>query len=727
MQKFKKFKVLIFCFVMLFALLVIIGSNKTKASENTIYVDDDYTYPTESNGSISKPFKYLQSAINAAQNGDIIKVLPGDYGEDLIINKSVRITTENRSVTFIVSNLGNSYLIDIVASSVSLEGFTIFDNSSSALRKAVIHIASDANDVRVIGNFINNSYNGYGVLIDGSSTSQNAVINNNTINSTRGIKIQSASSISIFRNDVSNCTYGRPALDLVASSSNYIENNTFRNGTYGIYAQSNSGYLTIKNNTVCGNVLQGIVLAGASNNYLENNTIFNNGNTGISLGSSYSSIKNNTIYKNNVGLSIDTTGCNVTNNKISDCTTYGIQAKPGSAYNYIFDNTFFDKTSLYHAIEQGNNYWDDVRSTGNYWDDYYGPDNDNNSRGDIPYTTGGVNDRYPKGIFQKPPIISDPSPTHLATGVDRQPTLSVKVVDPEGKRVNVKFYVIINNESRVINDNPVSTESGGRASVPFFSIVQGKNAVYTYAGTGYDYICVWYAVAEDQYSKTYSNVAVGTEWIFTTLHTPLDNNEPVADAGGPYKNIRLGDEVHFDGSGCNDSDGKIEFYRWSFGDGTSAINVQSPVHRYASEGNYTVSLIVIDNKGASSNDSITVQVGGNNPPTADVGGPYTGYKTGNKITFDGSKSSDDGTIESYEWTFGDGSNGYGKTITHSYDKTGDYDVKLTVTDDEGLNDTSSITLTIEQSSSSGGSTPGFELIILFCAIALTLLLRRKRQ
>jgi LysM repeat protein len=55
------------------------------------------------------------------------------------------------------------------------------------------------------------------------------------------------------------------------------------------------------------------------------------------------------------------------------------------------------------------------------------------------------------------------------------------------------------------------------------------------------------------------------------------------------------------------------------------------------------------------------------------------------INFDGSGSTDpDGTIESYEWDFGDNSEpGRGQTVSHGYTSTGSFEAKLTVTDNCG--------------------------------------------
>jgi len=53
-------------------------------------------------------------------------------------------------------------------------------------------------------------------------------------------------------------------------------------------------------------------------------------------------------------------------------------------------------------------------------------------------------------------------------------------------------------------------------------------------------------------------------------------------------------------------------------------------------------------------------------------------------TFDGSASYDpDGSVASYAWIFGDGNTGSGRTVTHTFQKRGNFSVKLTVVDNLG--------------------------------------------
>jgi PKD repeat protein len=162
---------------------------------------------------------------------------------------------------------------------------------------------------------------------------------------------------------------------------------------------------------------------------------------------------------------------------------------------------------------------------------------------------------------------------------------------------------------------------------------------------------------------------------------------PVADPNGPY-NALVGEDILFDGAGSTDADGTVVAWDWDFGDPndpTPGTGV-NPTHAYSEAGNYTVSLVVTDDDGLTSAAVTTTAdiTDGLTDPIADPNGPYAGTE-GRELTFDGTASydPDGGTIDSYDWDFGDGNTGVGPTPTNIYDTAGTYTVTLVVTDDEG--------------------------------------------
>ncbi|MFC7045623.1 PKD domain-containing protein [Halobacteriaceae archaeon GCM10025711] len=89
-------------------------------------------------------------------------------------------------------------------------------------------------------------------------------------------------------------------------------------------------------------------------------------------------------------------------------------------------------------------------------------------------------------------------------------------------------------------------------------------------------------------------------------------------------------------------------------------------------------------------------------PTASMDVPDE-VTVGETFTADGSASQDDGSIDSYEWTFGDGTAKTGETVEHTYDQPGEYTVTLQVTDDD--NQTATATATVNVTNSSGDQRP----------------------
>ena len=72
----------------------------------------------------------------------------------------------------------------------------------------------------------------------------------------------------------------------------------------------------------------------------------------------------------------------------------------------------------------------------------------------------------------------------------------------------------------------------------------------------------------------------------------------------------------------------------------------------------------------------------NQPPTANTGGPYSGFD-GQAIAFSGSGSDPDGDALVYTWTFGDGGSATAAAASHAYAQGGTFTATLTVSDGRG--------------------------------------------
>lgn len=151
--------------------------------------------------------------------------------------------------------------------------------------------------------------------------------------------------------------------------------------------------------------------------------------------------------------------------------------------------------------------------------------------------------------------------------------------------------------------------------------------------------------------------------------------------------------VRLSSAGTTDPDGSISSYAWDFGNGSTSTQ-PNPTAVYNTPGTYLVSLTVTDNEGATNIRTTTVTVGAvNQLPTASIVASALTGPAPLTVNVNGANSVDpDGSIVSYAWSFGNGQTATGPTASVTYTTAASYQIRLTVTDNNG--GTRSVTTTV---------------------------------
>jgi len=140
------------------------------------------------------------------------------------------------------------------------------------------------------------------------------------------------------------------------------------------------------------------------------------------------------------------------------------------------------------------------------------------------------------------------------------------------------------------------------------------------------------------------------------------------------------------------STGNPTSWSWNFGDATSST-LQNPSHAYASEGTYTVTLIVTTVNGCS--DTVVQTIIVNPLPTANFNSTALCF-VDSVFFFDASTISS-GSITGWSWSFGDAGSSTLQNPSHVYAAPGTYTVTLIVTSNFGCSDTITQVVTVQPS------------------------------
>ncbi len=212
------------------------------------------------------------------------------------------------------------------------------------------------------------------------------------------------------------------------------------------------------------------------------------------------------------------------------------------------------------------------------------------------------------------------------------------------------------------------------------------------------------------YTGNLTIVETGGNQTFSDFMVLVDGVRPVAliennvtgfgvNANNTQISIKEGDPVSFFGGNSTDDIhaelvGEIVNWRWDLdGDGETDTTGENIEWTFSEPGSFTVNLTVVDLAGhESENATMSVQVADTTPPQVSFvirdkdGSEVTSLTEGRVYTFNASATTDNlDTLEdlAFLWSFGDGTEASGVSVTHTYDEYGDYDLLLNVTDQAG--------------------------------------------
>ena len=330
----------------------------------------------------NQPITSIRKAIELAKEKDTILVQPGVYKEgNIIINKNIILLGQNYPV---LDGEKKFEILTVSGINIRIKGFQLQNCGQSAMNDYASIKLIDSKNIMIEDNRVINSFFGIHVsnssfvtirhnTVSGSPTSEqntgngihlwkcnHALIDNNYVTGHRdGIYFEFVTE-SIIQNNLSekNIRYG---LHFMFSNSDDYLNNTFNNNGAGV-AVMYSHKVKMDGNTFemnWGPSSYGILLKDISDSY----------------------IRNNTFYKNSVGIHMEgSSRINAFKNIFKE-NGWAIKVQASCDDNNFYQNNFY-----------GNSF--DIATNGtmmlnkfynNYWDKYEGYDRNKDGVGDVPY------------------------------------------------------------------------------------------------------------------------------------------------------------------------------------------------------------------------------------------------------------------------------------------------------------------------------------------------------
>ncbi len=694
------------------------------------------------NASGGGDYTHIQWAIDNASDGDTIKIHPGIYYENLVIDVSIQL-------------VGTSKLN------------TIIDGQEQDTCILVLNDSVTIMNVNVINSGKNREDSGIMVSKNGKCIVRNCTINNHLrgiwLGGWRGVHFPKINN-TIENNIISNNSFG-----ILSEYSDYnqINNNSCFNNGIGISLNDSNRNIVV-NNSCYQNRWYGISALASSNNNIVRNLVYQNNNTGISsYWSNSNSLINNTLSNNGNGIRLGGTKFHTLyNNKLEN---NGITLSDNDDLNELLTHTM-DVSNLING--KPLYYWKNV--TG----------------GSIPSGAGQIilvncsevlveNQEIKNssiGIFlgySSRNTISRNKCSDNSNGIENcgiqlwysdynvvtENTFNSNAGDYAGHGIQLFFSNKNDISKNICNENDINGISiqysnynnvtnntcnkNGFEGIYLYSSIINTISNSTFFSNELYAISINYLSEENTIflnsfidnnnggDQAYDN-GIGNKWnssdkgnywsdwnkpdtdsdgIIDTpyiidsnlnskdyypLVAPPRNITPIADAGHSVI-INQHEDVRFNSSNTIHRRLVIN-YTWSFiyDNINQSLYGPSPSFTFHTAGTYEVLLTVIGCFRQNSNDTVIVKVLDITYPIANAGND-TIIEVFGSMLFNASNSSDNVGISVYQWRFSYDNEErilFGETVSFGFDKCGVYVVTLNVRDEEGNSASDIINITV---------------------------------
>jgi PKD repeat protein len=176
----------------------------------------------------------------------------------------------------------------------------------------------------------------------------------------------------------------------------------------------------------------------------------------------------------------------------------------------------------------------------------------------------------------------------------------------------------------------------------------------------------------------------------------VETTEPTVEVDGP-RTVPLNESVTFEADATDPDGGGIREYNWTVEGEFQTTEESTYTHDFESEGEYTLTVTVVDDDYETAAAELPVTVVDRRPPRVNITGTPDDPATGREASFIATAEDPDHEgFERIEWALGDGASATGWLATHIYTDPGEYTVTVTVEDLDGNVADDSVTIRVEE-------------------------------